>query len=604
MRLAWLLALTALAQLPAAEVYRRLQPPLDERLSNAAIEQAEAGQLVGWNGYGAGYRAAPGAGRNATGGAVCQRTDPDGDATGLVQQVVLNQTHARPLVVTAWSRAQDVSGAADANYALYCDLVFADGTPLWGQSASFAVGTHDWARAEVLITPAKPVRSIAIYGLFRGHTGTVWFDDFSLGELGGDGIVMLDGVAVEPVGQPAAEGTAATWSGGPLSIRMAGSRVADVALNGRSQKAATATGGFLVRDVATDSGFHGFDGGEALGVKLTSSARTVDEAVRVEATITDSGTTDRALTFLFALPLEAVDWTWGRDADGAEPIAAAGHYGSFNSIEAGALGQLSNYPLANVAGPDGAVNLAIDPRWPALYRLGYSGSARLFYVAFDIALPSALLGRPASATVRFDIFPSDPAWGFRAALERFYQVQSDLYQVRCRDQGIWMAFAPISKVEGWEDFGFRYKEGIDETAWDDAHDIQTFRYSEMGTYWMAMPPELPRTYEQAVKLLEQRAAEGVPLAKATLTSGMQDREGRFLLLFKNAPWCDGAVFSLNPSPSLTGFTQAEVAGARRSRRPTSGPTRSSTASISTPSKPTSPRHSTSGSSISSRRRCR
>ena len=48
-----------------------------------------------------------------------------------------------------------------------------------------------------------------------------------------------------------------------------------------------------------------------------------------------------------------------------------------------------------------------------------------------------------------------------------------------------MPFAKISEVKGWEDFGFRFKEGDNETAWDDAHGILTFRYTEPMTWWIA-----------------------------------------------------------------------------------------------------------------------
>jgi len=563
MRPSWPLALilAALTQGCATEVYRRLQPPLDQRLQNADLEQLEGGQLAGWRGYGAGFAMVAGEGRHGTRGAVCRRPAGMAEATGIVQTVDLNQTRPTPLHVSAWSRAEDVSGGADSNYALFCDLVYTDGTPLWGQAAAFSPGTHGWAKAEVIISPAKPVRQITIYGLFRGHNGTAWFDDFALAELGGEGVTMLDGVAVEPIRTAAAQADA-TWTAGPLSVAMAGTQIADVKLGGTSVKAASA-GGFLIRDVAADSGYHTFDRGQALGVALQAKAESAGQAIHVTAQVTDDSGQDRALTILFAVPLEAIGWQWGQSADEARPIEPVGQYGSFNIIEAGSTGQLSNYPLANVAGPAGAVNLAIDPRRPALYRLGFSGSAKLLYLAFDIALPSALLGQPASAELSFDIFPSDPAWGFRAALERFYALHPDVYQVRCPDQGIWQAFAKISPIQGWEDFGFKFKEGDNEVAWDDAHDILTFRYSEMGTYWLSMPPEMPRTYDHAVALMEQRAADpnapGHVLAKATLESGMHDRDGRYMMLFKKEPWCDGAVFSLNPSPSLTGFTQAEVA---------------------------------------------
>ena len=75
----------------------------------------------------------------------------------------------------------DLDGANTNNdYSLYVDLEYADGTPLWGQTAPFAVGTHGWQRRQVLIVPAKPVRSASIHALFRNHTGTAWFDDFRI----------------------------------------------------------------------------------------------------------------------------------------------------------------------------------------------------------------------------------------------------------------------------------------------------------------------------------------------------------------------------------------------------------------------------------------
>ena len=40
-----------------------------------------------------------------------------------------------------------------------------------------------------------------------------------------------------------------------------------------------------------------------------------------------------------------------------------------------------------------------------------------------------------------------------------------------------MAFAKISEVQDWQDFGFRIKEGNNETDWDDKNDILTFRYT-------------------------------------------------------------------------------------------------------------------------------
>ena len=96
---------------------------------------------------------------------------------GISQTVVLNQDRPEPIVATAWSKSVGVSGAADRGYALYLDLIYADGTPLWGQTASFRPGTHDWERRQVLILPEKPVKQVSYHLLLRGHGGKAFFRD-------------------------------------------------------------------------------------------------------------------------------------------------------------------------------------------------------------------------------------------------------------------------------------------------------------------------------------------------------------------------------------------------------------------------------------------
>ncbi len=107
------------------------------------------------------------------------------DQSGFVQGVTLNQTKPVPLEVGGWSRAEGVSGDPDSDYSVYVDVVYGDGTFLFGQVAKFSCGTHDWKHRSVTIRPEKPIRSLSLYVLLRGHTGTVWFDDISLKEVSG-----------------------------------------------------------------------------------------------------------------------------------------------------------------------------------------------------------------------------------------------------------------------------------------------------------------------------------------------------------------------------------------------------------------------------------
>ncbi|MBM3891466.1 MAG: hypothetical protein FJ388_20330, partial [Verrucomicrobia bacterium] len=82
------------------------------------------------------------------------------------------------LMVSGWSKAKDVTGPADGNYAIYIDVNFADGTNLYGPNTPFSVGTHDWEYRSVKIPLLKPPARVSVFLLLRGkHAGTAWFDD-------------------------------------------------------------------------------------------------------------------------------------------------------------------------------------------------------------------------------------------------------------------------------------------------------------------------------------------------------------------------------------------------------------------------------------------
>jgi hypothetical protein len=133
-----------------------------------------------WSRYGAGgYAVDPVAKHGGSRAVRCSNAEASGES-GLTQGVELNQEKPVPIVVTGWSKAQKVSGQPDGNYALYLDIVYRDGTPLHGQIAPFACGTHDWQQSSVTVKPAKPIKSLTYNVLFRYKSGTVWFDDVSL----------------------------------------------------------------------------------------------------------------------------------------------------------------------------------------------------------------------------------------------------------------------------------------------------------------------------------------------------------------------------------------------------------------------------------------
>jgi len=429
---------------------------------------------------------------------------------GASQSVVLNQRRPEPIVASAWSKAAGVGGGANADYSLYLDLVYTDGTSLWGQVSTFGVGSHDWQRREVMVFPTKPVKSLSMHLLLRRHTGKAWFREPRLCVLRPPaGACMFDGVPVAPVG--------------------------------------AAAGGFQLRDVAAGSDFVRVER-EALGVKLKCTAAERDGAKFFDVTLTETTGKDRAVTLVYAVPIAGDGWRWLADPRRSAPVEPGREYVEAGRFGVGANGRLSRYPLGAVASERRGEAIAIDMAQPAFYRIGYNASSRELFLACDVGLAPE---KP-TARVRFCRYAFKPGWGFRAALAELYRLFPEHFTCRTPKQGLWMPFAKISAVKGWQDFGFAFKEGNNETTWDDAHGIVTFRYTEPMTWWMRMPKSMPRTLDAAVAEAKRLAAAGDARAKAFFASGFHDADGSFPGRFRDTPWCNGVVWSMNSMPGVRG----------------------------------------------------
>jgi hypothetical protein len=271
--------------------------------------------------------------------------------------------------------------------------------------------------------------------------------------------------------------------------------------------------------------------------------------------VTDTTGKDRAVTLVFAIPVDATGWNWGDDIRRQRSIAGRGEFVNLVSIRAGATGTESLYPVAPVWDQHTGLALALDMGQPAVYRLGYHAGLKLLFLAYDFGLVPDTRRFPSSAEFRFVLYRFDPRAGFRAAWQKFMAIFPDCFVVRSKDQGLWMPFTDVSRVRGWEDFGFRYHEGNNNVLWDDEHEILSFRYTEPMTWWMPMKKELPRTLPTALGVRDE--LERSPndsrrrMAVVTHAAAMYDEEGEPALLFRDTPWANGAVWSLNPNPWLS-----------------------------------------------------
>ncbi len=440
---------------------------------------------------------------------VCDNAGDSAARRGVSQTVVLNQTQPEPIVAVAWSKAEGVTGSVGSDYALYLDLTFADGTPLYGQTAPFDVGTHDWQRRQVVVVPEEPVRSVSFYMLLRGHAGKAFFRQPELRVVRApQGASLFDGVPV--------------------------------------RRAAASRAGFQVRDVAAGSDFVSIER-EALGLKLSVTESQRAGATLFDVELSDTTGKDRAVTLVYAVPVPPDSLRWLDSPRRSQAVEPVREYTSTSPFRAGS-GRLSLYPLGAIAAPRGGLGLGIDMARPAFFRIGYNAGAGELFLAYDIGLAPE---KP-SARLRFCRFRFDPAWEFRGALDQYYKVFPEGFVCRTPEQGLWMPFAKISEVKGWEDFGFKFKEGNNETEWDDEHGIITFRYTEPMTWWMSMPKEMPRTIDAALAEAKRLAEKGQSAAKALLTSGYHSESGQYVARLLDTPWCNGAVWSMNSMPGIAG----------------------------------------------------
>ncbi|MDR0871683.1 MAG: hypothetical protein LBN39_12920 [Planctomycetaceae bacterium] len=450
---------------------------------------------------------------------VCDNGDDVKTGRGIVFAVNLNQTEPAPIRAEGRSRAENVNGSPSSDYGLYIDITYTDNTHLWGITNPFSAGTHDWERKTLFIMPEKPVKTVYFYGLFRNRSGKVLFKDFKLSVTKSDAsAAVFDGIPVQTAG--------VTDSLRPLdkiSVQL--------------------------RDAAANSDFLSVRSGtgSALGIKTD-----VKFGNTVEITLENTDGTDRCLTLVVARNCkDLTDKSFCRIRENV-PVKGEMMVPS-QQYQVGSNGRQAKFPFAAIIGNDAdkkcqGYALGIDLSYPAFFRLGYNDYTSELFAAVDVALTK----ESPKAVLKFVEYNFNGKDGFRGAVAQYYELFPDFFRCRTPEQGVWMPFAAISKVPQFEDFGFKFKEGNDEPAFDDEHNILTFRYTEPMTWWMPMPKESPRTYEAAMDIVNKEAAKGNAYAEALLKCGMKTADGKVSHIFLDTPWCTGVVWSYCDLPNIAG----------------------------------------------------
>lgn len=548
------------------------------RVSNGTMESASGSTLTGWAAYGAGYKPSTNVAHAGLRSLQCVSSNST-EIHGGSQTLVLNQTTAKAIKLSGWSKAQGVTGVKDADYSVYLDLTYADGSPLWGQTISFSVGSHDWEYQERWIIPAQPIKQLSCYLLFRNsHAGTVWFDDVAIAEAP-DGTLQFDGEPVAfaaPSPLPYDSGTRLTLLTGDglrLEVAQDGGAIEGVWDGTNSLQAAgfDFASGWFIRDRTGNSDGWNVGGSVSstnggllqqgvltnLGLAASITYTPTNNAIRIQATVSNLMTSDRALSLYFALPVTMDNAVWWNSPRESVPVNRTSENATLGEVDFGARNLLSSYPVATLSGSS-ALSLALPPDQYRPFRLAYNGASRQFFAVFDVGISSIPINFPQTVTAEIWLYRSDAAWGLRSGLAGLYRLFPKAYTERAfTNEGIWVAFADIHGITNISDFGVGYHEigySAATVKSDDALGIPSFRYvSEPWSYWMTMPTNLSNTtYSPVYNYLLTKYSQGVAAATATLSSGLRDAGGNLQYFPAAEPWCPyGAAFYLNPSPFIS-----------------------------------------------------
>lgn len=444
---------------------------------------------------------------------VCDNGTNSTVASGASWLLRLDQKRPLPLMVTAESRAETEGIAGE--HSLYLDVTYMDGTHLWGQKAQFKpLPKAGWQQRKVVLMPDRPIRHVSVYELFRHTTGRARFRAPVVHRLAENEDVNLfdtlvctcDHVPTEPC--------------------------------------------FLLRDVAANSGFMPLHE-QAKGLKLEVKEMRQGAATLFDVTLRCVQPADRAMTLVWTQPLPAGELVYFANPRQSEALSSDSSQRMDTSSPVCGCGKLSKWPFlaAGVAGKGYAVGM--DPDAPAFFRTVLNARLRQLFIAFDLGFAPE---KPV-AHFKFCSFGFVAADGFRGALASYMSLFPETFKVRVPEQGLWMPFYATSKVKGWEDFGFKFKEGDGEIAWDDAHGLITFRYTEPTTWWMSITGKDGRksaTMAECIAEAERLAANGNRHAQAWTRGKMLDADGDPHGRILDTPWCNGIVWNVNSAPGQEG----------------------------------------------------
>ncbi len=141
------------------------------------------------------------------------------------------------------------------------------------------------------------------------------------------------------------------------------------------------------------------------------------DPLRVSGVIENLENRERAVEIAFSLPLKLEGWSWWDNPYEARVISEGNYFNVVNSLSVQGYLPISLYPVSYVSKDSMGLGYFVDLLNPKIFVLGYEEEIGL-YAYFSIGL-AGTSHKKSSFSVEVKGY-SDSAWGFRQALEDYY----------------------------------------------------------------------------------------------------------------------------------------------------------------------------------------
>jgi len=300
------------------------------------------------------------------------------------------------------------------------------------------------------------------------------------------------------------------------------------------------------------------------GLDLRVRYTSVGSAIRVDATLTDSTGSDRAVEVEFRLPLQISGASWEHNLATSVLISPGTRY---ENLYTGFGAQThSNYPFATVRSDEAAVSMAV-PMGPQMQRFSYD-SVSGFRSAWDLGLSPAATKTRSRAAFSFYIYTQAPRWGMRAAAEKYYELEPASFASNSSIEGSWTLASrdTLGRVANSQDFGWGFLLPSNMGTLADSKGLATLHYVD-PVGWFRNFPEYrgsttPPPYGALVGALVSDAetgtgvtVDGTPInemAQATINSSPFDPSGLYQVFANSYFWYGKRlhIYPVSPDPDI------------------------------------------------------